>query len=63
MRDCNDGMRRNAQDYQTHDKDQDGKLDFDEFCSLVRDLGMDYAPLSLAPEQRGKAERRRCSAR
>ena len=35
-----DGMRQNAIDYQTHDKDQDGKLDFDEFCALVREREM-----------------------
>ena len=31
------GMRQNAMDYQAHDADQDHKLDFDEFCNLVRD--------------------------
>ena len=30
------GMQRNAQDYEAHDADQDNKLDFGEFCSLVR---------------------------
>ena len=31
------GMRQNAMDYQAHDVDQDHKLDFNEFCALVRD--------------------------
>ena len=31
------GMRQNAMDYQAHDADQDNKLDFDEFCALVRE--------------------------
>ena len=30
------GMRRNAQDYEAHDADQDNKLDFGEFCAMVR---------------------------
>jgi len=30
------GMRRNAQDYEAADADQDNKLDFDEFCGMVR---------------------------
>ena len=30
-------MRQNAMDYQAHDVDQDHKLDFGEFCNLVRD--------------------------
>jgi Ca2+-binding EF-hand superfamily protein len=31
------GMRQNAIDYQVHDVDNDHKLDFGEFCNLVRD--------------------------
>ena len=31
------GMRRNAQDMEAHDVDQDNKLDFGEFCNLVRE--------------------------
>ena len=31
------GMRQNAADYQAHDADGDQKLDFGEFCALVRD--------------------------
>ena len=30
------GMRRNAQDYEAADVDQDNKLDFGEFCAMVR---------------------------
>ena len=30
------GMRRNAADYDAHDVDQDNKLDFAEFCAMVR---------------------------
>ena len=30
------GMRRRAIDYTTHDINQDNKLDFDEFCAMVR---------------------------
>ena len=30
------GMKNNALDFQAMDKDQDHKLDFDEFCVLVR---------------------------
>ena len=29
-------MRRNAQDYEAADVDQDNKLDFGEFCAMVR---------------------------
>eukprot|EP00966_Prymnesium_polylepis_P193760 4490929-Prymnesium_polylepis.1 len=35
--DFESGMRQNAMEYQTHDADQDNKLDFDEFCALVRE--------------------------
>ena len=31
-----EGMRRNAADYEAHDVDQDNKLDFAEFCAMVR---------------------------
>ena len=31
------GMRHAAQDYDAHDVDQDNKLDFGEFCAMVRD--------------------------
>ena len=34
------GMRQNAADFQAHDTDQDGKLDFNEFCALVREREM-----------------------
>ena len=30
-------MQRNAQDYEAADVDQDNKLDFGEFCAMVRD--------------------------
>ena len=30
-------MRQNAMDFQAMDKDNDHKLDFEEFCALVRD--------------------------
>ena len=30
------GMRQNAMEYSTHDGDQDNRLDFDEFSSMVR---------------------------
>ncbi len=31
------GMRQNAMERDAADADQDGKLDFDEFCQFVRD--------------------------
>ena len=31
------GMRHNAMDYDTHDKNADNALDFDEFCALIRE--------------------------
>ena len=31
------GMQRQAQDMEAHDVDQDNKLDFGEFCNLVRE--------------------------
>ena len=31
------GVRRNAQDFAAQDVDQDNKLDFDEFCAMVRE--------------------------
>ena len=30
------GMARKAQDYEANDADGDGRLDFDEFCAMVR---------------------------
>ena len=31
-----EGMQRRAQDYELADADQDNKLDFDEFCNMVK---------------------------
>ena len=31
------GMKRQAREMEAHDVDQDNKLDFGEFCALVRD--------------------------
>ena len=31
-----DGMRQNAMEFDAQDKDQDNKLDFEEFCEMVR---------------------------
>ena len=38
--DFEDGTRNNAIDYQANDADQDGLLDFTEFCALVREREM-----------------------
>ena len=35
-----DGMRANAAELRVADANQDGQLDFDEFCSLVREREM-----------------------
>ena len=39
-----EGMQANAVDYLAADKDDDGKLDFDEFCNLVREREVGSGP-------------------